>query len=59
MNLYEAIFVRKSVRSYTGEAINPQTLDKLKSRFRELTGLFGELRRIWLFWTTGRDSSGC
>ena len=41
MNLYEAIFVRKSVRSYTGEAINPQTLDKLKSRFRELTGLFG------------------
>lgn len=41
MNLYEAIFVRKSVRSYTGESLSPQVLDKLKAHFRELTGLFG------------------
>ena len=41
MNLYEAIFVRKSVRSYTGEALSPQLLDKVKAHYRELTGLFG------------------
>ena len=41
MNLYEAICVRKSVRSYTGEALSPQLLDKVKAHYRELTGLFG------------------
>ena len=41
MNLYEAIFVRKSGRSYTGEALSPQLLDKVKAHYRELTGLFG------------------
>lgn len=41
MNLYEAIFVRKSVRSYTGEGLSPQFLEKTENYYRELTGLFG------------------
>lgn len=41
MNLYEAIFVRKSVRNYINEALSPQILDKIRDHFRELTGLFG------------------
>ncbi len=41
MNLYEAIFARKSVRSYTNEALSPQLLDNIREHFREVTGLFG------------------
>ena len=41
MNLYEAIFVRKSVRSYAGESLSPQLLDKITGHYQELTGLFG------------------
>ena len=41
MNLYEAIFVRKSVRSYTNDVLSPQLLDKIREHFHELTGLFG------------------
>ena len=41
MNLYEAIFARKSVRSYTNETLSPQVLDKIREHFHELTGLFG------------------
>lgn len=41
MNLFEAIFVRKSVRSYTNDALSPQTLEMLLTRFEEIKGLFG------------------
>ena len=40
MKLYEAIFVRKSVRRYTNDVLSPQLLDKIREHFHELTGLF-------------------
>ena len=40
MNLYEAIFVRKSVRSYQMETLPPQTLDKIWEHYQETPGLF-------------------
>lgn len=43
MNLYEAIFVRKSVRNYSMEGLSTQTLDKIRSHYRELTSLFGNI----------------
>lgn len=44
MNLYEAIFVRKTIKNYTNEALSQQTLDKLRDYFDNLTGLFGNMR---------------
>lgn len=41
MNLFEAIFVRKSVRNYTNDALSPQTLEAILNRFDEIKGLFG------------------
>ena len=41
MNLFEAIFVRKSVRSYTNEALAPQMLEDILIQFEEIKGLFG------------------
>lgn len=41
MNLYEAIFIRKSVRSYVNDPVSPQVLEKLRRHFQELNGLFG------------------
>ena len=41
MNLFEAIFVRKSVRSYTNEALAPQMLEDILTQFEEIKGLFG------------------
>jgi nitroreductase len=43
MDLYEAIFVRKSVRSYSSESLSPQTLDRIRAHFRELPCLFGNI----------------
>lgn len=43
MNLYEAIFVRKSVRNYSMESLNTQTLDKIRAHYKELTSLFGNI----------------
>lgn len=41
MNLYEAIFVRKSVRSYTNDPLTPQMLEDILKQFDEIKGLFG------------------
>ena len=41
MNLYEAIFARKSVRSYTNNAISLQLLESILKQFDEIKGLFG------------------
>lgn len=43
MNLYEAIFVRKSVHSYLPDSLNPELLERIRDHFRELTGLFGSI----------------
>ncbi|MDD7739904.1 MAG: nitroreductase family protein [Fusicatenibacter sp.] len=40
MNLYEAIFVRKSVRSYSFETLSPQILDKIMDHYNEMPALF-------------------
>ena len=44
MNLYETIFVRKSVRNFSMESLNAQTLNKIQTHYDELTGLFGNLK---------------
>lgn len=41
MNIYEAIFVRKSVRSYTNDPLTPQMLEDILKQFDEIKGLFG------------------
>lgn len=41
MNLFEAIFVRKSVRNYTNEALSPQMLEDILTQFGESKSLFG------------------
>lgn len=43
MNLYEAIFIRKSIRNYNMEGLNVQTLDKIRAHYTELTSLFGNI----------------
>ena len=39
MNLYEAIFVRKSVRNYCFDTLPPQTLDKIWEHYKEMPAL--------------------
>lgn len=41
MNLFEAIFVRKSVRNYINDALSPQMLQDILTQFEEIKGLFG------------------
>lgn len=41
MNLLEAIFVRKSVRNYTADALSPKVLEDILKQFEEIKGLFG------------------
>lgn len=41
MNLFEAIFVRKSVRSYTNEPLSSQMMEDILKQFDEIKGLFG------------------
>lgn len=41
MNRFEAVFVRKSVRSYTKEGIKPQLLEGIMEYFEQVNGLFG------------------
>lgn len=43
MNLYEAIFVRKSVRNYIFEPLQQSVLDKLLKYYAELQSLFGQI----------------
>lgn len=40
MNLYEAIFVRKSVRSFSSEAVSTKDLEKIQAFYQETQGLF-------------------
>lgn len=44
MDLYEAIFVRKTVRKYTFDPISEEVMDQIRQYFRELPGLFGNIR---------------
>ena len=44
MDLYEAIFVRKSVRQYQFDAIAEEQLMEIREHFRELPGLFGNIQ---------------
>lgn len=43
MNLYEAIFARKSVRNYINEALTPKMLEDILEQFGEIKGLFGAI----------------
>ena len=43
MNLYEAIFVRKSVRNYINEALTSKMLEDILEQFGEIKGLFGAI----------------
>ena len=44
MNLYEAIYSRRSVRSYRMEPIEQQTLDGIPEFLKELEPLFPDIR---------------
>ena len=39
MNLYEAIFLRKSVRSYEMEPVNSEILQELREFYEQIEGL--------------------
>lgn len=39
MNLYEAIFLRKSVRNYEMEAISPEILQEIQEFYTQIEGL--------------------
>lgn len=41
LNLYEAIFCRKSVRTYTNDEISPEVFDDFRRHYREIPDLFG------------------
>lgn len=41
MNLYEAIFVRRSVRNYLPDTLGPQMLQDILDEYDEVKGLFG------------------
>ncbi len=41
MNLYEAVYARKSVRRYTSDPVSPKILDGLMRFYAEMEGLFG------------------
>lgn len=43
MNLYEAIYVRKSVRNFNMDTLNPQIMDKIRNHYKELNGIFGNI----------------
>lgn len=60
MNLFEAIFVRKSVRSYTNEGISPKVLEDILKQFDEINGLFGGVETgNWRFLTIDRMIIRC
>ena len=42
MNIYEAVFARKSVRSFRMDMISPPLLESIKNYHREVQGLFGK-----------------
>ena len=43
MNLYEAIFTRKTVKRFRSEKADPEEKNKIEDHFRELPGLFGNI----------------
>ena len=43
MNQYEAIFVRKSVRSYLNDPVRPEFLEEIRAKSREFMPLFEEI----------------
>ncbi len=43
MNLYEAIFVRQSIRKYNNDALSEETLTDIRKHFLELPNLFGDV----------------
>ncbi len=43
MNLYEAIFTRKTVKRFRAEKLESEDKDKIREHFRELPGLFGNI----------------
>lgn len=44
MNLYEAIFIRRTVKRFRDEQIASDVLDRIQDHYRELPGLFGNIR---------------
>ena len=44
MNLYEAIFTRRTVKKYRDEQIASDVLERILEHYRELPGLFGNIR---------------
>ena len=41
MNIYEAIFVRRSVKNYLPDGLSPQTLQDILDEYDDVKGLFG------------------
>ncbi len=50
MNLFDAIFVRKSVRSYLNVALDSQVLDDILRQFGEINGLFDTTESELVIW---------
>ena len=43
MNLYEAIFTRKTIRQFTSEEVSPEELEGIQKHFDQLPGLFSNI----------------
>ena len=41
MNLYEAVYVRKSVRAFTAESVSAKTIEGIRKFYQEVESLFG------------------
>ena len=41
MNLYEAVYARKSVRCFAKEAVSGKTIESIRKFYQEMEGLFG------------------
>ena len=55
MNLYEAIFLRKSVRSYEMEPVSSELLQELRDFYEQIEGLNPGIRLKFPFLTIQRD----
>lgn len=45
MDLYEAMFVRKSIRNYIHEPLQPKVLEGIVEQIDHITSLFGGIDR--------------
>ena len=52
MNLYEAIFLRKTVRNYLNDDISDAVLERIKLTYKNLVGLFGNIETDISIWNT-------